>query len=88
MNYYYIDFENVKTAGLKGIENLPSVDTVKIVSCDCAKLREIHLYGAVESSALGKDLLVLFKRLKARECRKHGKAALFVRSQSGKRDFL
>lgn len=30
MNYYYIDFENVKTAGLKGIDTLPSGDTVKI----------------------------------------------------------
>ncbi|MCR5489353.1 MAG: hypothetical protein K6F03_04740 [Saccharofermentans sp.] len=30
MTYYYIDFENVKTAGLKGIDSLPSGDTVKI----------------------------------------------------------
>ena len=30
MNYYYIDFENVKTAGLKGIDSLPPGDTVKI----------------------------------------------------------
>ena len=30
MTYYYIDFENVKTAGLKGIDLLPSGDTVKI----------------------------------------------------------
>ena len=30
MNYYYIDFENVKTAGLKGIDSLPTGDTVKI----------------------------------------------------------
>ena len=60
MNYYYIDFENVKTAGLKGIENLPSVDTVKIFAkggSDQMKFNDIRNLMAAKATVGIEDVV-------------------------------
>lgn len=60
MNYYYIDFENVKTAGLKGIENLPSSDTVKIFAkggSDQMKFNDIRNLMAAKATVGIEDVV-------------------------------
>lgn len=60
MNYYYIDFENVKTAGLKGIENLPQVDTVKIFAkggSDQMKFNDIRNLMAAKATVGIEDVV-------------------------------
>ena len=60
MNYYYIDFENVKTAGLKGIETLPSGDTVKIFAkggSDQMKFNDIKTLMACKATVAIEDVV-------------------------------
>lgn len=60
MNYYYIDFENVKTAGLKGIETLPSGDTVKIFAkggSDQMKFNDIKTLMSAKPSVVIEDVV-------------------------------
>ncbi len=60
MNYYYIDFENVKTAGLKGIDSLPSGDTVKIFAkggSDQMKFNDIKTLMAAKAGVAIEDVV-------------------------------
>lgn len=60
MNYYYIDFENVKTTGLKGIETLPSGDTVKIFvkgGSDQMKFNDIKTLMACKATVAIEDVV-------------------------------
>ena len=60
MNYYYIDFENVKTAGLKGLDNLPSCDTVKIFAkggSDQLKFNDIKTLMACKATVAIEDVV-------------------------------
>lgn len=60
MNYYYIDFENVKTAGLKGIDRLPSGDTVKIFAkggSDQMKFNDIKTLMAAKATVTIEDVV-------------------------------
>ena len=60
MIYYYIDFENVKTAGLKGIDSLPSGDTVKIFAkggSDQMKFNDIKTLMAAKASVAIEDVV-------------------------------
>lgn len=60
MNYYYIDFENVKTAGLKGIDQLPSGDTVKIFAkggSDQMKFNDIKTLMAAKATVTIEDVV-------------------------------
>lgn len=60
MNYYYIDFENVKTAGLKGIDALPSGETVKIFAkggSDQMKFNDIKTLMAAKATVTIEDVV-------------------------------
>ena len=60
MNYYYIDFENVKTAGLKGLDSLPSCDTVKIFAkggSDQLKFNDIKTLMACKATVAIEDVV-------------------------------
>ena len=60
MNYYYIDFENVKTAGLKGVDALPSSDTVKIFAkggSDQMKFNDIKTLMAAKATVTIEDVV-------------------------------
>ena len=60
MNYYYIDFENVKTAGLKGMDSLPSCDTVKIFAkggSDQLKFNDIKTLMACKATVAIEDVV-------------------------------
>ena len=60
MNYYYIDFENVKTAGLKGIDTLPSADTVKIFAkggSDQMKFNDIKTLMSAKPAVVIEDVV-------------------------------
>ncbi len=60
MNYYYIDFENVKTAGLKGVDTLPSGDTVKIFAkggSDQMKFNDIKTLMNARASVVIDDVV-------------------------------
>ena len=60
MNYYYIDFENVKTAGLKGVDILPSGDTVKIFAkggSDQMKFNDIKTLMNARASVVIDDVV-------------------------------
>lgn len=60
MNYYYIDFENVKTAGLKGVDALPSGDTVKIFAkggSDQMKFNDIKTLMNARASVVIDDVV-------------------------------
>ena len=60
MNYYYIDFENVKTAGLKGLDSLPSCDTVKIFAkggSDQLKFNDIKTLMACKAAVAIEDVV-------------------------------
>ena len=60
MNYYYIDFENVKTAGLKGVDTLPSGDTVKIFAkggSDQMKFNDIKMLMNARASVVIDDVV-------------------------------
>ncbi|MBO4450113.1 MAG: hypothetical protein J5777_05975 [Clostridiales bacterium] len=60
MNYYYIDFENVKTAGLKGVDTLPSCDTVKIFAkggSDQMKFNDIKTLMAAKATVTIEDVV-------------------------------
>lgn len=60
MNYYYIDFENVKTAGLKGLDSLPSCDTVKIFAkggSDQLKFNDIKTLMAAKATVAIEDVV-------------------------------
>ena len=60
MNYYYIDFENVKTAGLKGLDSLPSCDTVKIFAkggSDQLKFNDIKTLMAAKATVVIEDVV-------------------------------
>ena len=60
MNYYSIDFENVKTAGLKGLDSLPSCDTVKIFAkggSDQLKFNDIKTLMAAKATVAIEDVV-------------------------------
>ncbi|MBO4681953.1 MAG: hypothetical protein J5623_08695 [Clostridiales bacterium] len=60
MNYYYIDFENVKTAGLKGLDSLPSCDTVKIFAkggSDQLKFNDVKTLMAAKATVAIEDVV-------------------------------
>ena len=60
MNYYYIDFENVKTAGLKGLDALPSCDTVKIFAkggSDQLKFNDVKTLMAAKATVVIEDVV-------------------------------
>ena len=60
MNYYYIDFENVKTAGLKGMDSLSSCDTVKIFAkggSDQLKFNDIKTLMACKATVAIEDVV-------------------------------
>ena len=60
MNYYYIDFENVKTAGLKGVDTLSSGDTVKIFAkggSDQMKFNDIKTLMNARASVVIDDVV-------------------------------